>query len=91
MFDILCIILMIFYLFYVLESFDGRHDDDTELESNENIEDLFIAESSTLENNIDSEDEDIPNEQYLQIIEFMRNANLDKTSTDQLMRLLNNI
>ncbi|CAF3327631.1 unnamed protein product [Rotaria socialis] len=76
------------------DSSDGGRDDDIELDSHEDIEpvkDFFIAESPSLENNIDSEDDDTPNKKYLQIIEFIRDANLDKTSTDRLMRLLNNV
>lgn len=44
-----------------------------------------------MDNTMDHEDYDILNKEYLQIVEFIRDANLDKTNTDQLMRLLNNI
>ncbi|CAF2041896.1 unnamed protein product [Rotaria magnacalcarata] len=76
------------------DSSEGGRDDDIELDSHEDIEpvkDFFIAESPSLENNIDSEDDDTSNKKYLQILEFIRDANLDKASTDRLMRLLNNV
>ncbi|CAF4526230.1 unnamed protein product, partial [Rotaria magnacalcarata] len=67
-------------------SSEGGRDDDIELDSHEDIEpvkDFFITESPSVENNIDSEDDDTSNKKYLQILEFIRDANLDKASTDR--------
>ncbi|CAF4245594.1 unnamed protein product [Rotaria sp. Silwood2] len=70
---------------------EDNHNFTDDLESNTELDrDFYLFESSPSETREGESDSD-ENEEITQIIDFIRSANLDKSNTDGLLDLLNNI
>ncbi|CAF4095285.1 unnamed protein product [Rotaria sp. Silwood2] len=72
---------------------EDNHIFTTDLESNTELDnDYYLLESPPSQaSGSESESDTDENEELIQIIDFIRGANLDKSNTDRLLDLLNNI